>query len=338
MMKKHRKGHPLSLLVICLIALLTLTACNNQNGADDDKDEPASQPNVSVGALKGPTGMGMAPLMEENSLAKTKNTYDFMIAGSPDQMVAGLTSGELDIAAVPSNMAATLYQKTEGQIRVLAINTLGVLSLLEKGNEIESLADLKGKTIVASGQGSTAEYILNYLLTTAGLTVGQDVTVEYKSEHTEATALAQAGQADIVLLPEPFATVLLKADAGYRVAVDITDAWEEQDNGLLPMGTVVVRNEFYEEEPALVTTFLQEYAASVETCNNDIEGSAALIAKYDIMEEAVAVDAIPRSHIVYITGTEMQEALLAFYEILLASNAQSVGGALPGDDFYITVP
>lgn len=337
---KNRKHTKLMIIVtVLVIALLAFSGCssNRESDTNDDAAKSETTRTLEIGALKGPTGMGMAPLMAKSDEGKTENDYTFTVAGSPDQLVAGLTGGNLDIAAIPSNAAATLYQKTEGDIQILAVNTLGVLSILEKGDTIDDVADLAGKTIVAAGKGSTAEYVLNYLLNQAGLTVGDEVQVEYKAEHSEVASAAQAGQADVVLLPEPFTTTLMKQAGDYRIAIDITEAWESQGNQTLPMGSIAVKRDLVEDEPELVATFLDEYAASVNTCNSDIDGSAAIIAQYEILDEAVAKEAIPRCHIVCLTGDEMKQALLPFYEVLFGFDPVSIGGAIPEDDFFVSI-
>lgn len=282
---------------------------------------------INIAVLKGPTGMGAAKLMADNDAGETTNDYAFTIAGAPDLLVSQLVTGELDMAALPTNTIAMLYGKTDGAVQVLAINTLGVLYLLERGDSVQSLEDLAGKTIVSAGRGTTAEAVANRLFE-------GDTTVDYVAEHAEAVAQAVAGQYDLVLLPEPFVTSLLKQDAGFRIAIDLTAAYQESTGSMLPMGGIAVRREFAEAQPQAITDFLDAYAQSVAFANEDPAAASLLIEQYDIMAAAVAEEAIPRANMTCLTGDAMREALEAFYRVLEADNPELIGGALPGDDFY----
>jgi NitT/TauT family transport system substrate-binding protein len=294
------------------------------------KENPA----INIGVLKGPTGIGAAYLMEQDAQNETKYGYNFTVAGSPDILTSQIVSGMLDVAALPSNVAATLYQKSEGQVLALAVSTLGVIYIMENGGEINSIQDLAGKTIVTAGQGATVEYVLNYLLAEYGLSIGKDVAIDYKSEHTEVATLAAAGSYDIALLPEPFVTSLLSKNSGFRVAIDITAAWEETGAGMLPMGVIAVNKDFAAKNAGLLTAFLSEYRDSVGYANAYQEQAAALAEKYDIMSAAVAKQAILRANIACITGPEMDTMLDSFYRILYDFNPASIGGAIPDQAFY----
>ncbi len=287
----------------------------------------AEKPEVHVAALKGPTGMGLARLMEESEQGGTANAYTFTLAGAPDAIVSQLVTGEVDMAALPTNSIALLYQKTNGQVQSLAINTLGVLYLLEKGDSVRSLSDVSGKTVVSAGRGSTAEAV-------AGRLFGKDASIDYVSEHAEVVAQAAAGKYDLALLPEPFVTLMLSQDKAFRVALDLTAEWEASGAGLLPMGGIAVRREFAEKNPKAVEAFLEEYEQSVSYVNENPKEAAALIEKHDILKAAVAESAIPRANMVLLVGGEMRAALEAFYAVLLSDNPALLGGALPGDDFY----
>ena len=289
---------------------------------------------ISVYALKGPTGIGMVMLMENHA-----DTYQVSLAGAPDEVVAAVASGSADIAAVPTNLAATLYNKTNGGVKLLALNSLGVLSILEKGDTIHSVQDLAGKTIYATGQGSTPEYVLNYILEANGLS--ESVTGEYKAEHAELATLAVAGEADIVMLPEPNVTSVLSQDADFRIALDVTTLFDEAaalngaQGATMSMGCVIVRSEFAQENPEKVTEFLSNYLESVTFVNSDVEAAAELVEKHGILPKAaVSQKAIPNCHIVLVAGEEMKAQIEPFFEILFNANPASVGGTLPGEDFY----
>ena len=330
---------------LALVMCLSLAAC----GGDQEEETPAEDPvTVRVAALKGPTAMGMVKLMSDSDAAAesgeetTGNTYDFTLAASADEVSPKLMQGELDIACVPANLASVLYNRTEGGIVTLAVNTLGVLYIVENGNAIQSMADLAGKTIVASGKGSTPEYALRYLLSENGIDPDTGVTIDWKSEHSECVAALASGAATIAMLPQPFVTVAQTQLPDLRVALDLTEEWDALDNGsALLTGVVVARADFVAEHPAAVEQFLTSYAESVEWVNANTAEAAELIGGYDIVDAAVAEKALPYCNIVCITGSEMKEMLSGYLQVLFDAAPASVGqdaetgeGGLPGDDFY----
>ena len=329
---------------LALVMCLSLAACG---GKEDET--PAEEPvNVRVAALKGPTAMGMVKLMSDSDAAAesgeetTGNTYDFTLAASADEVTPGLMQGELDIACVPANLASVLYNRTDGGIVTLAVNTLGVLYIVENGNSVQSMADLAGRTIAASGKGSTPEYALRYLLSENGIDPDTGVTIDWKSEHSECVAALASGAATIAMLPQPFVTVAQTQLPDLRVALDLTEEWDALDNGsALLTGVVVARADFVEEHPAAVEEFLTSYAESVEWVNANTAEAAELIGGYDIVDAAVAEKALPYCNIVCITGSEMKEMLSGYLQVLFDAAPASVGqdaetgeGGLPGDDFY----
>ena len=278
--------------------------------------------------------IGMVQMMDQND-----GTYAFALAGAPDEAVAAVASGSADIAAVPTNLAATLYNKTNGNVQLLALNTLGVLHILEAGESIQSVEDLAGRTLYATGQGSTPEYVLNYILSQYGLT--DQVTVEYKAEHSELATLAAAGEVDLVMLPEPNVTSVLMNNADFREALDVTELFGQaaekagQGGTVLSMGCVIVRRDFAEQNPEAVSAFMDAYAASVAFVNGDVEAASALVEEQGILPKAaVAARAIPNCHIVFVEGEEMKAQIGPFFQMLYDANPASVGGALPGEDFY----
>lgn len=289
---------------------------------------------ATVAALKGPTAMGMVKMMSDDA-ASDSPLYDFSIYASADEITPKLVQGELDIAAVPANLASVLYNNTEGQVQVLAINTLGVLYIVEDGDTVQSVEDLKGKTIFASGKGSTPEYALNYMLTQNGIDPETDVTIEWKSEHSECVASLAATENAIAMLPQPFVTVAQTQLPDLRVALDLTEEWDALDNGsALLTGVVVARADFVKEHPAAVSNFLEQYSASVDWVNANTAEAAELIGGYDIVDATVAEKALPYCNIVCVTGTEMMDMLSGYLSVLWEQDAESVGGGMPNDDFY----
>ena len=343
-MKLWEKGLALCL---ALAMALSLAACGgDQSEQTQEEQTPAEEPvTVRVAALKGPTAMGMVKLMSDHEAeegtgsqedtAASGNAYEFTLAASGDEVSPLLMQGEMDIACLPANMASILYNRTEGEILTLAVNTLGVLYIVENGNAVQSMADLAGKTIVASGVNSTPEYALRYLLSENGIDPDADVTIDWKSEHSECVAALATGSATIAMLPQPFVTVAQTQLPDLRVALDLTEEWDALDNGsALLTGVVVVRKAFAEEHPAAVEEFLTEYTASVEWVNENTADAAELIGGYDIVDAAVAEKALPYCNIVCITGTEMMDMLSGYLSVLWEQNPESVGGGMPNDDFY----
>ncbi|MCH4886054.1 ABC transporter substrate-binding protein [Acidaminobacter sp. JC074] len=297
-------------------------------------EEPVEKPVLKIATLKGPTGMGMVQLMENDEMMISEIDYEFDIVGAPDQIIGQIVQGNVDIAAVPSNMGAILDVKTEGKIQVLAVNTLGVLYIVENGDTVNSLEDLKGKTVLGSGKGASPEYIINYLLAENGLT--EDVTVEYAVEHSEVAAKVTTGDAPIVLLPQPFVTSVTLGSETNRIAVDLTAEWEKATDGLmLPMGAIVVNKAYAEENPQVIEKFMEEYKASVDFVNANPADAGVLVEKFGIIPKAaLATKAIPNCNITLIPAQEAKESLQAFYEILHGFNPKAVGGKLPEDAFY----
>lgn len=351
-------------LALTLALALSLAGCGKTDTADTESEEAQEETQVqeeqaeeavsehyAIAALKGPTAMGLVKLMSDTDEKAAQmldssepyegevgNLYTFSLAASADEVSPLLMKGELDMACVPANLAAVLYQKTEGDIVTLAVNTLGVLYIVENGNAVQSMADLKGKTIVASGKGSTPEYALRYLLSENGLDPDTDVTIDWKSEHSECVSALAAGAATIAMLPQPFVTVAQGKIEGLRVALDLTEQWDALDNGsALLTGVIVARREVVEANPAAVDAFLADYAESVEWVNANTADAAALIGEYGIVEAAVAEKALPYCNIVCITGAEMKDKLSGYLQVLADADASSVGGAMPGDDFYYGV-
>lgn len=299
---------------------------------------PVEKMTIKVVAQKGPTGLGMVKLMQDSEDEKTADTYQVTIASSPDAAVSMLSSGEVDVAALPSNTAAVLYNKTSGNIQLAALNTLGILYIVTNGETVDSIADLKGKTVYSSGQGATPEYAFNYILTENGLEPGKDVAVEYKADHTELAASILAGDAKIAVLPEPFVTQVTTKDPDVKVSLNLTDEWNKVagDKSVLTMGCLAVRKDFVEKNKEVFDEFLDAYKASVEFTNANVDEAAQLSEKYDIMPAAVAKKAIPNCNIVYIDGQEMKQKMPDFLNILYTANPKSIGGELPGEDFYYT--
>lgn len=318
--------------VSLMLCVLLMAGCGAAKNAQTSS-EPVE---VNVIALKGPTAMGMVSFMDQSDAGEiTDNSYHFEIAAAVDEVTPKLVQGQADIAAVPANLASVLYNNTDGGVNVLAINTLGVIYIVENGDTVSGISDLKGKTIYASGKGATPEYALNYILAQNGIDPESDVDIEWKSEHTECLAALMAQENAIAMLPQPFVTTAQTKSENIRVALDLTEEWDRigTDSSLLT-GVVIARKEFVEANPAAVEAFMKQYEDSVAYVNENVEDAAALIEKYDIVPAAVAVRAVPNCNITFITGDEMKQKLSGYLSVLFEQNPKSVGGALPADDFY----
>lgn len=318
----------LSLLLAA--ALLLLPAC----GATA-KGMSAEGP-VRIAGLKGPTTMGLVNLLDMEQQGTAALDYDLQLYGTADEIVPGLIKGELDMAAISANLAAALYQKTKGGIQVMAVNTLGVLYVVEKGDTVHSMADLAGRTILSTGKGTTPEYLLRYLLEKNGLDPDKDVKIQYCSEATEVTAQMAAAQKDaIAVLPQPYVTAAGMKDPSLRVALDLTAEWDKVSDSQLVTGVTVVRTQYAQEHPDVVEAFLQEYAQSVRTANTDLDRTAALCEQQGVVAKAaIAKKALPACNIVCRTGDEMQKDVSAYLSVLCAADPAAVGGKLPDEGFY----
>ena len=290
---------------------------------------------INVTALRGPTAMGMVKLMKDSESGSVNgNDYDFTIEGAIDAVTPAIVRGSTDIAAVPANVSSVLYNNTDGGIEVLAINTLGVRYIAEKGDSVHSVEDLRGKTIYSSGNGATPEYALRFVLESAGLEIGRDVFIEWRSEHAECVAALEANDGAVAMLPQPFLTSALLSDSSIRVALDLNDLWMEAMGTELITGVVIARTSFIEENEDDVRAFLSSYGDSVDFVNGNISEGAALVGEYGIIGEKVANLAIPGCNITLITGEEMKAALSNYLGVLYSMNPKSVGGALPNEDYY----
>ena len=325
-------------LLLAMVLAVSLAACGQKTTADDttENDTPAERVTIRLGGLKGPTSMGMVKLLDDAENGGGQNDYTFTMAASANELTPQLVQGELDVLAVPANVAAILYNQTEGGVVTLAAGTLGVLYIVEKGGEtVTDITSLNGKTIYATGKGATPEYALTYLLAQHGLTLGEDVQVEWKSEPTEIVAQMAQEDSAVAMLPQPFVTVAMGQVEGLRVALDLNAAWDALDNGSrLITSVLVARKEFADEHPAALAAFLEDYSTSTDYANSDPAGAAVLVEKYGIVKAAVAEKALPQCNLVCITGVDMKVAVSGYLQTLYDLKPEAVGGTMPADAFY----
>lgn len=301
-----------------------------------EEDTSYESVEVKIGSLKGPTSMGLVYLMDQAEKGESANQYEFTMAAGADELLPSVISGDLDIVLVPANVASVLYNKTEGGVSVIDINTLGVLYMVSGNADIKEMADLAGKTVYLTGKGTTPDYVTQYLLAENNL--ADEVTLEYKSEATEVAAMLVEDTDAIGVLPQPFVTAACAQNENLSVVMDLTKEWaaiQGEGGSQLVTGVTVVRNDFLNENQAAVDKFLEEHKASAAYANENVEEAAELVVSAGIMEKAaVAAKAMPNCNITYIDGTDMKTALSGYLEVLYNQDAGSVGGALPAEDFY----
>ncbi|MCI8664635.1 MAG: ABC transporter substrate-binding protein [Hungatella sp.] len=310
-----------------------------ESEAQTSQEEAGEKVTLRVGSMKGPTTMGLVSLMDKSSKEEAEGSYEFTMVTAADELVGQIVSGNLDIALVPANMASILYKKTNKGIAVINVNTLGVLYVVTADESVETIADLKGKTVYMTGKGTTPDYVFQYLLTANGLNK-EDVTVEYKSEATEVAAVLKEQEGAIGLLPQPFVTVALAQNESLHMAMDLNEEWEKvqgEDGSRLVTGVTVCRKELLDNTDTrkAVELFMDEHYDSASFANLNVKETAELVASAGIIEKApVAEKAIPYCSIVCLNGAYMKEILPGYLEVLYQQEPSSVGGELPDDGFY----
>lgn len=331
-------------LLLAVVLSATLFACapagENSTGSTDTGVQSSNTDNVQntfngadvrVAALSGSTGLGMAKLMNDAEAQTTVNRYTFDVYDAPETLLPEITAKKYDIAALPTNVAAKLYNKTNGELQILAVNTLGVLYMLEIGTQnVKSVADLSGKTVYTTGQGSTPEYALKYILEKSGVT---DCNIVF--ETTADLVVTHAEEGAVLMLPEPKVTAVKGQLQNVTVALDMTAEWNKVCDTPMAQGCVVVTKDFAKANPEAVAQFLKEYEASINFVKNNVDEASQMVAKFKIIPKApLAAKAIPNSNLTFLAGSNMKDTLVPFYQVLFNAEASSIGGKLPVNDFY----
>lgn len=310
------------LICIVLTACMLLCGCASAPQSEDN-DGP-----VKIGALTGPTAMGMAEMM------KNTEDYEFTLSADPAAFAGALAKGEIDLAAVPANLASVIYNNTKGAVEVLAINTLGVLYIVERGDTVRSFADLAGKTLYATGAGAAPEYALRYLLGENGINA-DDISIQWCADTTEALSYISNDKNAVAMLPQPFATAAQMQVADLRVAIDLNEEWNKLDNGSsMVTGVLVARRDFVENNPEKLAKLMEAYAQSVDFVQNNLQEAADIIGQFEIVKTPIALKALPYCNITFIVGSEMKTAMEGYLKVLYDMNPAAVGGKLPESDFY----
>lgn len=311
-------------MILLSLFIVALSGCSKEVPKPDK---------ITIAALKGPTGMGMVQLMDQHKA----DDYEYVLSGAPDELVGKIVNNEIDIACLPTNLAAILYNKTEGNVLLTGVNTLGSLYILDNTNSIHNLQDLKGKTVYVSGQGATPDFVFRYLLTQNGIDPDKDLVINFSMQHADLATAVAAKEVDIALLPQPFVATVQMKNQDTKVALDLNEQWKKtslNDVGIY-MGCIVVQKEFAEKYPEALNAFLEEYKESVKWVNDNPAEAGELMEKHEIIPNAKLAElAIPLSNIVYIDASDAKTVLDEYYKILLDFDVKSVGGKLPNEDFY----
>ena len=312
-------------ILLVMVFVFTLSGCAK-------KADPTT---VTVACMTGPTGVGMAKLWADADADKTENDYEISVYGAAADFTGKFLSGEINIASVPTNVAATLYNKSEGKVTMLAVNTYGVLSILEKGDSIKSVEDLRGKTIYSTGEGQNPEYILKYILTENGIDPTKDVTINFVSSEELVSTVLTKPEVEVALVPEPAATTILTKNDAFKRALSINDEWSKVSDTQLMMGCVIALDSYVEENSEAVEKFLKEYEASIKFATENVDDTATYCEKYGITTSAaIAKKAIPTCNLCFITGEDMKINVNGYFNVLFNANPKSIGGKMPADDFY----
>ncbi len=321
----------LSVVICAFLIVGAFAGCKSENTAKPQKEVTPAV--VRIGALKGPTAMGMLKLFEDADNKKTENSYEYKIAGSPDELTPKLLKGDMDIIAVPANLGSVLFNNSNGAVKVIAVNNLGAFYIVEKGkNEIKTFSDLEGKTIYATGKGSTPDYAISYLLSENKV---KNTQIIWKNEANEVLAQMSAEKDSVALLPQPFVSVAEGKFNDLRVVLDLSKEWDSLNSGSrLVMSSIIVRKDFADKNADSVKEFLRDYKNSCDFVNENIEESSQLAEKYGIINAQIAKKAIPFCNIVCITGNEMKNAVKGYLDVLSKQNIKAVGGKLPTDEYY----
>ena len=330
----------IALMLALVLSVCAFASCSPAETTAPGVNPPANNDPMNVYVISGPTGVGAVSMMEKSANGETEGKYNFVLAENQEKAKAAFLNGEADIVAMPTNMASALFNKGEDVV-MLAVNTLGVLYIMDATGTVNSIADLEGKTITATGQGSNPEYILRYVLEQNGV---KNVTLNFMDDGAAISAAMVSGSIEIAMLPQPVATATTvqgkNAGKTIKPVIDMNAEWEKIANGAdsaLMMGCVVTTKAYLDANKEKVDLFLKEYKASIEAVKADVDTAASLCEKHGIIAKAaIAKQAIPKCNITFATGAEMKAKLTGYFTVLHAANPASIGGKMPADGLFYT--
>jgi NitT/TauT family transport system substrate-binding protein len=333
----------INLLLALLLIVVLVTGCSKyiagqkpeaNQPPQEIQEEPEEPVNVTIAGLKGPTSIGMIKMIDEKALNSSNYNVEYVAEGAPDSLTAKIINGEIQISSVPINLASVLYNKTGGNIQLMAVNTIGNLYIVGT-DEVTSILDLEGKTLGMSGKGSTPDYAINYILKQNGLE--GKVELDYAADHATMAQSVIAEDSKVALLPQPFVTQTMMKNNNVKMLIDLNEEWKKasSDASQLYTGCIVVSKEFAENNKEFIAEFLKEYEASVNWVNENPKDASLLVEKNELMPSAALVEkAIPFCGITFLEAQEEKTGLNNFYKVLFDSNPASIGGKLPDDAFY----
>lgn len=328
-------------LVVVLVLSMLMVACSNEtpNNQPETPETPVQniEPvNVTIAGLKGPTSIGMIKMIDEKALQNDNYNVEYVQESAPDSLTGKIINGEIQISSVPINLASVLYNKTQGKVQLLAVNTIGNLYIVGT-EDLNAISQLENKTIGMSAKGSTPDFAMNYILNKSGLEGKTELN--YSLDHATLAQSVIAEDTKIALLPQPFATQTMLKNPNVKMLIDLNEAWNDASEGSsqLYTGCIIVNKEFAENNPEFISEFLNQYEQSVNWVLENQKDASVLVAKHEIMPDAALVEkAIPYCGITFKNAEEAKSGLNDFYKVLFDSNPASVGGSMPDDEFYFT--
>jgi NitT/TauT family transport system substrate-binding protein len=350
----YKKLMPVVFILVLLVCLPFLLMCSNketanpQTGSSMIKDEETvtsdiatinsdSKPGIiiNIASLKGPTSIGMIKMHEDHPSLGESITTNYEIVASPDIMISKILSKEVDIATLPTNVAAKLYNKGLN-LKLAAIVGENVLYVLSQGNKITSWESLKGKKINVISKGSTPDVVFRYLLKKNNIDPVTDVNLDYSVEQVELSQLMISGKADLAILPEPFVTMVLTKNSNVNLAFDFGKEWAKVRNGQsLPMSCLVINADLAKSNPEAITAFLEKYKESIQWVNSNIGDAAKLVEKFKIgMDAVTAQEAIPRCNIKYTDSNQSKDLVNDYMKTMFDFSPEDIGGKIPDEKFY----
>lgn len=312
----------ISAAFLALLMLFSLASCAD-NGGETKPEETTSyvrENKTKLAVFNGVTSLGVAKLVKDRGYAYESSLYTDL-----SEVENLIKNGGADMAAVPVESAARLFNETKGAVKIIAVNNLGVLHLVTGDESIKTLADLKDKTVYATGKGTAYEHIMNFIFEKNAISP----KVEYVATEAELVTLAIEGKADICIIPEPYATKVVFENTKMKRVIDLSDEWNKFSEAPLVQGVIVARTEYIEQNPEYIEQFLFQNEISVNFLNENIDAGADMLyngqyfSTFDLARECV-----PACNLYFMKGEEMKAAVKVVYDVL---PAELTGGTVSAD-------